>query len=133
MEDMATGEIRLSILWEWVHKGASLTLADPSVGVSEGETFTLALCQRLIAEEYDKLQHADTRDVHADSKGTTLPIAREIVEHYVSEPVKAPWYVDLLNITLGVTDAAAARARIARYMDAFAADGTRITQNLDFA
>ena len=23
MEDMATGEIRLSILWEWVHKGAN--------------------------------------------------------------------------------------------------------------
>ena len=22
MEDMATGEIRLSILWEWIHKGA---------------------------------------------------------------------------------------------------------------
>jgi malate synthase len=24
MEDMATGEIRLSILWEWLHKKASL-------------------------------------------------------------------------------------------------------------
>ena len=32
MEDMATGEIRLSILWEWLHKGASLTEddADPA-------------------------------------------------------------------------------------------------------
>ena len=47
--------------------------------------------------------------------------------------MKAPWYVDLLNITLGLTDVATARARIARYMEAFAADGTRITQNLDFA
>ncbi len=28
MEDMATGEIRLSILWEWVHKGARLTAGD---------------------------------------------------------------------------------------------------------
>ena len=28
MEDMATGEIRLSILWEWIHKGAILTLDD---------------------------------------------------------------------------------------------------------
>ena len=28
MEDMATGEIRLSILWEWLHKGASLTADD---------------------------------------------------------------------------------------------------------
>ena len=25
MEDMATGEIRLSILWEWLHKRATLT------------------------------------------------------------------------------------------------------------
>ncbi|HEX7980634.1 MAG TPA: hypothetical protein VF461_18670 [Gemmatimonadaceae bacterium] len=133
MEDMATGEIRLSILWEWVHKGARLTAADPSVGVSEGEAFTLELCKRLIAEEYDKLQRADTRDVHDDSKGTTLPIAREIAETYVAAPVKAPWYVDLLNITLGLSDLATARARIAHYMDAFAADGTRITANLDFS
>ena len=29
MEDAATGEIRLSILWEWVHKGARLTEDDP--------------------------------------------------------------------------------------------------------
>ena len=28
MEDMATGEIRLSILWEWLHKSASLTADD---------------------------------------------------------------------------------------------------------
>jgi malate synthase len=28
MEDMATGEIRLSILWEWLHKGAHLTEGD---------------------------------------------------------------------------------------------------------
>jgi len=47
--------------------------------------------------------------------------------------VKAPWYVDLLNITLGLSDVATARSRIARYMQAFATDGTRITQNLDFS
>ena len=133
MEDMATGEIRLSILWEWVHKGARLTAADQSVDVSEGEAFTLELCKRLIAEEYEKLQRADTRDVHDDSKGTTLPIAREIVETYVSTAVKAPWYVDLLNLNLGVSDVATARERIARYVKTFAGDGTRITENLDFA
>jgi malate synthase len=133
MEDMATGEIRLSILWEWVHKGARLTAADQSVDVSEGEAFTLQLCKRLIAEEYEKLQRADTRDVHDDSKGTTLPIAREIVESYVSTAVKAPWYVDLLNLNLGVSDVATARERIARYVETFAADGTRITENLDFS
>ncbi|HKH93737.1 MAG TPA: hypothetical protein VKA54_18175 [Gemmatimonadaceae bacterium] len=133
MEDMATGEIRLSILWEWVHKGAQLAAADPVSGIGEGARFTLELCRRLIAEEYDKLQRADNRDVHDDSKITTLPIAREIVETYVSQPVKAPWYVDLLNVTLGVQDVATARVRIARYMEAFAADGSRITENLDFA
>jgi len=47
--------------------------------------------------------------------------------------VKAPWYVDLLNLTLGVRDVATARARITRYMETFAADGSRITENLDFA
>src|SRR5207344_3003670 len=35
MEDMATGEIRLSILWEWLHKGAALTEDDP-IGVTAG-------------------------------------------------------------------------------------------------
>ena len=133
MEDMATGEIRLSILWEWVHKGARLTAADPATGAREGDPFTLELCRRLIAEEYEKLQRADNRDVHDDSKATTLPIARAIVERYVAEEVKPPWYVDLLNITLGVRDIGAGRERIARYMKAFEADGTRITGNLDFA
>ena len=95
--------------------------------------FTLELCRRLIAEEYDKLLHADNRDVHDDSKRTTLPIAREIVETYVAQPVKCPWYVDLLNVNLGVQDLATARERIARYAEAFAADGSRITENLDFA
>ena len=132
MEDMATGEIRLSILWEWVHKGARLTAGDADAGVHEGDPFTADLCRRLIAEEYDKLQRADDRDVHDDSKATTLPIARRIVETYVAEPVKPPWYVDLLNLTLGVRDVATARERIARYVAAFAADGTRITGNLDF-
>ena len=32
MEDMATGEIRLSILWEWLHKGAQLTEDDAGDG-----------------------------------------------------------------------------------------------------
>ena len=55
MEDMATGEIRLSILWEWLHKGARLTAADDETGVKEGDTFSRELCDRLLAEEYDKL------------------------------------------------------------------------------
>jgi malate synthase len=131
MEDMATGEIRLSILWEWVHKGARLTAGDEAAGVREGDPFTLELCTRLIAEEYEKLQGASNRDVHDDSKATTLPVAREIVETYIAQPIKLPWYVDLLNITLDTPSLETARARIDQYAKAFAADGTRVTENVD--
>src|SRR5262249_95559 len=79
MEDMATGEIRLSILWEWLHKNAPLTADDSEVGLKAGDRFTAALFARLLTEEYDKLRKASNRDVHDVSKNTTLPIAREIV------------------------------------------------------
>jgi len=131
MEDMATGEIRLSILWEWLHKNAALT-ADDEIGVKSGDAFSRGLCTRLLAEEYEKLLKAGNRDVHEVSKSTTLPIAREIVETYVMDPMKLPWYIDLLNINLGNHGLAEAKRRIALLADAFRADGTRITANLDF-
>jgi malate synthase len=124
MEDMATGEIRLSILWEWLHKGASLDDAGP---------FTADVFKRLLAEEYEKLRHASNRDVHDNSKNTTLPIAREIVETYVLEGTKLPWYIDLLNINLNNYDLNEARRRIRLLSEAFRKDGTRVTENLDFA
>jgi malate synthase len=133
MEDMATGEIRLSILWEWLHKGATLTAADAETGAREGDRFTRALFDRLLHEEYAKLVAARDRDVHDDSKTTTLPIARAIVEAYVADPVKPPWYVDLLNLNLDNHDLAVARERISRFLAAFEKDGTRLTANLDFA
>ena len=71
MEDMATGEIRLSILWEWLHKGGTLTEDDAETGARAGDLFDIALFRRLLAEEYDKLRRASDRDVHDDSKGTT--------------------------------------------------------------
>jgi malate synthase len=132
MEDMATGEIRLSILWEWLHKNARLTDADPESGIKAGDPFTNALFGRLLAEEYDKLQTASHRDVHDNSKATTLPIAREIVETYVADELKLPWYIDLLNINLGVRDLSEAKRRIQLLREAFAREGTRITKNLDF-
>jgi malate synthase len=124
MEDMATGEIRLSILWEWLHKGAPLT--------DTGDTFTRELFETLLEQEYDKLQHAGNRDVHDNSKRTTLPIAREIVQAYVTGDVKLPWYIDLLNVNLDNTGLNESRRRIRMLADAFRKDGTRITGNLDF-
>jgi len=132
MEDMATGEIRLSILWEWLHKDARLTEDDKETGAKAGEVFTASLFTRLLAEEYDKLRKASNRDVHDVSKNTTLPIAREIVETYVLDDVKLPWYVDLLNINLNNFDLAESKRRIQLLADAFRKDGTRITWNLDF-
>ncbi|MEK6285796.1 MAG: malate synthase [Acidobacteriota bacterium] len=132
MEDMATGEIRVSILWEWLQKGAEVTGDDPATGARAGDTFDAALFARLLAEEYDKLLAARDRDVHDDSKATTLPIAREIVATYVTNRVKPPWYIDLLNLNLGIHDLATARSRIQAYVEAFERDGTRITENQDF-
>ena len=132
MEDMATGEIRLSILWEWVHKAAKLTADDEAAGVKAGQSFSRELFARLLHEEYGKLAHAGDRDVHDDSKQTTLPIAREIVETYVTADRKLPWYIDLLNINLGNFDLAEARSRIALLADTFANEGIRVTRNLDF-
>jgi len=132
MEDMATGEIRLSILWEWLHKGAKLTDDDTSAGVKAGETFTPALFERLLTEEYEKLRRAGNRDVHDDSKDTTLPIAREICATYVRNAAKLPWYIDLLNITLGNHDLAEARRRIELLRKTFEESGRRITENVDF-
>jgi malate synthase len=95
MEDMATGEIRLSILWEWLHKRAQLTDADAETGAKAGDVFSRELFDRLLHEEYAKLQNASNRDVHDNSKKTTLPIAREIAETYVTTAMKLPWYIDL--------------------------------------
>jgi malate synthase len=132
MEDMATGEIRLSILWEWLHKAAAFSEGDESTDIAKGDAFTADLSERLLNEEYAKLLAASDRDVHNDSKTTTLPIAREVVKTYVAAPFKAPWYIDLLNINLDIHDLDKARERISQYMEAFARDGTRITRNLDF-
>jgi len=133
MEDMATGEIRLSILWEWLHKGAPFTEADAATGTKAGDPLTLPLFERLLVEEYEKLLKAGDRDVHDDSKGTTLPVAREIVDRYVRSDRKLPWYIDLLNLNLNHADLTLARGRIDAYMASFGRDGTRLTANPDAA
>jgi malate synthase len=133
MEDAATGEIRLSILWEWLHKRGKLTDDDAETGVRAGDTFTIELYERLHREELEKLLSASNRDVYDESKTTTLPITSAIVEAYIRADVKTPWYIDLLNVNLDNVDLVAAQKRIQMYLHAFANDGTRITENLDFA
>ena len=132
MEDMATGEIRLSILWEWLHKTAHLTADDEETGAKEGDPFTEELFSRLLSEEYVKLQEARNVDVHDDSKKTTLPVAKSVVDAYVRFTQKAPWMVDLLNVNIGVEDEQMARQRTGDFLDLFATEGIRITKNLDF-
>ena len=132
MEDMATGEIRLSILWEWLHKGAILAEDDAGTGIKTGDIFSKSLYEKLIEQEYKKLLAADNKDVYDSSKTTTLPIAREISNTYILSDVKAPWFIDLLNINLNNTDLELARKRIKIYMDTFIKQGRRITANLDF-
>jgi malate synthase len=132
MEDMATGEIRLSILWEWIHKGAKLNEDDEETGIKAGDPFNMQLFMLLLEEEYEKLQQARDKDVYDISKNTTLPIARLIVDTYVSEKIKIPWYIDLLNINLNNHDLDLAKERIRLYIERFRRDGTRITENLDF-
>jgi malate synthase len=132
MEDMATGEIRLSILWEWAHKGAVLTHDDAEVGIKAGDVFSEALFRTLLEEEYSKLLAADNKDVFDVSKKTTLPISREIAMAYVLNKTKLPWFIDLLNINLNNADLRQAKERIRLYLETFEKQGARITENLDF-
>jgi malate synthase len=85
-----------------------------------------------LAEEYVKLQKARNVDVHDDSKTTTLPASRVVVDAYVRTKKKAPWMVDLLNINLTVEDENEAKKRTQKYLDSFSQQGIRITENLDF-
>jgi malate synthase len=132
MEDMATGEIRLSILWEWLHKDGAFTEDAPETGVKAGDALTPVLFNKLLAQEYDKLLAASDRNVHDDSKITTLPIIREIVKTYVTTDIKLPWYIDLLNMNINNTDLDRGKERIGQYVEGFQRDGTRMTHNLDF-
>lgn len=132
MEDMATGEIRLSILWEWVHKGAVITEDDQYTQTKAGDKFSMELFHRLLEEEYEKLLMAKDKDVFDSSKNTTLPISKEIAIAYIESARKLPWFIDLLNINLNNFDTKVAKERIKMYVDRFTTHGERITENLDF-
>lgn len=131
MEDMATGEIRLSILWEWLHKGAKFNEADAEFGVAAGDVFSAERFEQLLHEEYDKLLKADNKDVYDASKRTTLPIAYEVAATFVKNEVKLPWFIDLLNINLNNEDMDLAKQRIKQYLEDFNEHNVRIIANLD--
>ncbi len=131
MEDMATGEIRVSILWEWLHKGGRFTDDDAETGIRKGDAFEEPLFDRLLDEEYRKLLAAKNKDVHDDSKPTTLPIARAIVEACVKATRQGAVVHRPPESEPNNHDLAVAKQRIARYMGALENDGTRITENLD--
>lgn len=130
MEDMATGEIRMSILWEWVHKGGVMTEDDTATRIQKGDVFTQEIFERLLTEEYQKLMKAESRDVHEESKTTSLPIIYEMVKDYINEKVKIPWYIDLLNINLNNEDLGEGKKRISAYLNEFRQTGHRITERL---
>jgi malate synthase len=132
MEDMATGEIRASILWEWLHKGGTLTEDDKVSGLKKGDLFSKEVFDTLMTEEYQKLLDAGTKDVHDETKTTTLPIVKDIVNTLVQCPHKAPWYIDLLNLCIGVTDSSEATKRIQSYYSQLESSGLRFHKNLDF-
>ncbi len=134
MEDMATGEIRLSILWEWLHKSAPVhrrrpgdrrrapATPSPRRSSSGCSTRSTTSCSR-----------RGNRDVHDDSKETTLPIAREIVEAYVARaPSSCRGTSTCSTSTSTTTTSRRPTRRIASFLDAFRRDGTRITENLGF-
>ncbi len=50
----------------------------------------------------------------------------------MTTPAKAPWYIDLLNLTLDNYDRAECARRVALYLAELRAPGTRVTRNLEF-
>src|SRR5690606_23786390 len=116
----------------WLHKAAPFTEDDAGSGVRAGDELTPELFERLLAEEYEKLLRADDRDVHEDSKQTTLPVSRELLGRYVGHEQKLPWLIDLLNLTIEDEDVEAARRRLDRFIAAFTERRERVTENVDF-
>ena len=133
MEDMATGEIRLSILWEWLHKGARFTDDDAETGVKAGDRFTRravrAAARRGIREAAAGRQSRRARRLEGRRRCRSR--ARSSRPTCI-DAVKLPWYIDLLNINLGNHDLAEARRRIQRSWRRSARTARASRENLDF-
>ena len=90
--------------------------------VAQIRTYTI---NKGMMDSWLELFDKEIRPVH---EGLGIPI----VATYVSEDVKPPWYIDLLNINLDNHDLQVGQQKIHDYLKAFRADGTRITEDLDF-
>jgi malate synthase len=109
---------------------------DPETGVRGATCFTRDLFDRLLEEEYAKLLAARDRDVHDDSKTTTLPIARAIVEAYVRQPTSSRPGTSTCSTSTSTTTTSETRASgsraSSRPSSATERRITRLTDNLDF-
>ena len=133
MEDMATGEIRLSILWEWLHKGASLTADDENRREGGRHVHARVVRDAARCRSTTSCSAPATATCTTSRSARRCPSRARSCETYVMDEVKLPWYIDLLNINLNNTDLNESKRRIRMLADAFRKDGTRITENLDFS
>ena len=132
MEDMATGEIRLSILWEWLHKQRA---PSPRTTRQRRESrrslhagAVRQAARRGIRQAPRRGQPRRARRLEDDHAADRARDRRDLRD----ARAKLPWYIDLLNINLNNTDLAEARRRIGRLQEAFEQRGVRLTENPDF-
>ena len=134
MEDAATGEIRLSILWEWVHKGATTHRGRRRNGsqggryLFRGDVSTLArrrirqITPGQVPRMYMRFRRQPRCRLLERSSRPTCSTRR-----------RCRGTSTCLNINLNNHDLQTAQERIRNYMNTFKKDGTRITENLDTA
>jgi hypothetical protein len=114
-----------------LHKGTKFSEADEATGVAKADKLGPELFARLLAEEYAKLRAVSNRDVHDDSKNTTLPVGRDRRELRRRSFSRRRGKSICSTSTSTTKTWREARQRIGQYMDAFGRDRTRITQSVD--
>ena len=123
MEDMATGEIRISILWEWLHKQRD---ADRR-SVRRRRGLLPQLCRGCSTRSTRSCSKAGEprRPRRLEDRRRCRSRGR-IVRAYVESTtfLKLPWFIDLLNVNLGHQSISPTRRRrIQLLLDAFGSRG----------
>ena len=93
MEDMATGEIRLSILWEWLHKTRALTEDDRGDRREGGRPVHAAdlFCRACCARNTTSCRAPATATCTTTRRRRRCPSRGEIADVYVLGARKLPW------------------------------------------